>query len=516
MTAWLWIAFLGLIGALVALDLGVLTRRPRQVSRADALASIALWALAALAFSFVLGYVFQTTLFRLQSQISFPTDRVPITGNAAWLQFITAYTLELALSLDNIAVLALLIRYFKVPGPLVPRLLFWSILFSLTARWIAISVFGRLLGEYSWMSAVLGGVLLLAMLRMLVMPTERTDFSKRFSVRLASRIAPIGPLPPGQSLFARAGDGRGWAATPMLPVVLAACALDLTYAADSIPALFAVTKEPFIAFSASAFAVLGLRALYFALAEAVAKFRFLRLALVAILCFIALQMLERSYITRATEFTLAFVAGVMLVAYGASALWNRLQPAPTRPAPATPLEDLSEAIVATRRNLRKVVILIVGTFIIVCGIIIAPLPGPGPTILVPIGLALLATEFIWARRLLDRLKTGVFDLSGRADAIVDRTSVWVIPAAIIAYWALSLGVLIGLLGLRWQLVAVFAGSPFMPLAIWAYRYLKRFWGRSANRSTDSRPASDADQTTTIDSNSARAPASPTGPRSPAT
>lgn len=520
MNPWLWIAFLALAGTLIVLDLVVLTRRPRAVSPAEGRASVALWVLAAVAFSFLLGHVYHTNWQQLANLVSDPIDNKQLDGPGARLQFITCYVLELALSIDNIAVLALLYSFFRIPPALLARVLFWSALISLSARFGLVMGAASLLRALDWFHWVLGGVLVLAMLRMLVMPDENTDFERRWPVRMVRRLLSVGSGYSDQRLTTRV-DGKR-VMTPLLLVVLAGAIFDITFAADSVPALFSVTRDPFIAFTASAFAILGMRSLYFAVAASVARFRYLKISLVAVLMFVAVKMLlarfnQQEYGNVPTIVTLAVVGGVMMLGIGASVLRNRVtapaQPVP-EPRPAV-IEDLSEAVEATRRNLRKVLILIAGTSVIIFGIIIAPLPGPGPTILVPIGLALLATEFVWARMLLNRLKSGAFNLSDKADAFVDRTTVLVVPLLLVGWWLLAWGV--GhWLHLKWYTVLIIFGSPFMPVAGWAANYFRtRFFKRKAPsqatplNTPDAQPNPGADQT-----NSSKSSTTPAQSKSP--
>lgn len=482
MTPWLLITFLGLILVLISLDLGLVTRRPRAVSPHEALASFLLWVLAAVLFSFLVSYVYQTNWMNLESEFSAPIgDRpVDINGHAAWLQFLTAYVVELALSMDNIAVMALLISYFRIPRAYVARTLFWSLMVSLLLRLGLIMGAAWLLRAYGWVYWAFGVVLVLAMLRTLVLPEHSYDFRTRWPTRPLLRLFRVSTEHRGQKLFARV-DGR-WAITPIMLVVLTASVLDATFAIDSVPAVFSVTRDPFLAYTASTFAVLGLRSLYIAVAHVVGGFRYLRISLVFVLLCVAGKMFIGRYDPHANLVTLVAVAMIILLGVGASALRNfmlrRVEgPGHVRP---TPLEDLTEAVEVSRRNLRKVVILIVGTVVVLIGIVIAPLPGPGPVILVPIGLGLLATEFIWARRLLETLRAQSDVVQRRTDEVIRRTSILIVPMIVAGYWvsvvAASLWVPIKKPVVFW----VVACSAFLPLAVWAWSAVIR-WRRDRAR-----------------------------------
>lgn len=477
MNYWLWAAFLGLIGTLVVLDLAVLSRRHRAVTPAEGRSSVALWVLAAVAFSVMIASVYHTNWKQLADLVSDPVDNERLTGHLAWLQFISCYALEIAMSLDNIAVLALLFLYYRIPAAAVARTLFWSAIVSLCLRFGMVLGAAALLRSVPWFHWLLGALLILAMLRLLVLPDEHTDFDERWYVRMLRSLLRVSPLGDGQHLVQRVDGHR--AATPLLLVVALSAMLDVTFAFDSVPALFSVTRDPFIAFTASAMAVLGTRSLYFAASASVLRFRYLKASLVAILLFVSVKMLlarfDKEYRDVPTVVTLAVTVGVIMLGIGASIIRNRMlaerAPAPEPPRPPV-ITDITEALEAGRRNFRKVLILMAGTAVIIFGVLIAPLPGPGPTVLIPIGLALLATEFVWARLLLGKLKSGAFNLSDRADEFVDRTTIFIIPLTIIGWWLLAWGVMVWL-HLKWYTIVVIFGSPFMPLAAWAFNYVRK-------------------------------------------
>lgn len=489
MTIWLWPAFLALICTLIVLDLGLLTRRPRVVTAIEALSSTLLWVLAAVIFSFFVAWVYEKNWLKLEETFSFPIAGGPLDGIAAWYQFFTSYMLEIALSLDNLAVMALVYACFKIPRPLLGRALFWSILVSLVIRLGLINGGAWLLLNWPMVKWAFGVVLVLAMIRTLVLPDEQTNFDRKWYVRLVRRVLPISSDHAGQRLFTRVeqnGKSR-FAVTPMFAAVIVAGLLEVTFAADSVPALFSVTKDPFLAFSASALAGLGLRSLYFTVADVLPRFRFLRLSLVFILMFVAAKMVLAEYTEAPTQLTLGVVTGIMSIGVIASLIWYRRQVRlhPEIRVRPTPLEDLGEAVEVTRRNARKVGILIAGTVVVLVGIVIAPLPGPGPTVLVPLGLAILATEFVWAKWLLQKVKDGAFNMADKADALTDRYGIWMIPVFFAAFWLIAFKVIYGGsafinltfktdITIRWYHIAVIAGSPFLPVLLWAWNYLRKY------------------------------------------
>lgn len=506
MTLMLWLAFLLVIGTLVVIDLGLVTRRPRVVTPLEALASFLLWVMSAVGFSLLVWYVYEENWLNIERALGEAIGPPPkdMDGRAAWVQWLTAYVIELALSLDNIAIATLLVRYFKVPREMVGRALFWNTLFSLVGRWLMVLAGAWLLRSVEWMKWAFCGVLVLAMLRTLLAPDERTDFDRKLAVRAMRWAFPVSPTPVGNQLFTRI-DNR-LHITPVMLVVLVSLIADLTFAVDSVPALFSVTRDPFLAFSASAFALLGLRSLYFTLAGVLGRFRYLRVSLVFVLLCVAGKMFLVSrnpayFDNHPTLVMLSIVSGVMALGVGASALRQRLA-APAAPAAAaapttdelrpTPLEDLSEAVDVTRRNFRKVVILLVGSAVVLFGIAIAPLPGPGPVVIVPLGLAILATEFIWARRLLNSLKAQTQAMAAKADQVAAKTS----PVLAVCVMA---GALAGVIGLAHfgpystRLVYMIGAGPLLAIGYWTWRTI-RAWRRHG-RARGSAPA-------TTDSNAA--------------
>jgi tellurite resistance protein TerC len=435
---WLWLAFAGLIGLMVVIDLGLVTRRPRAVRPIEAFASFAVWVIAALGFSILVWYVYDQNMLELEPAVGPHALGAShqVDGFSAWLQFVTCYVLELALSLDNIAVLTLLLAYFKIPAPVVGRALFWTVLSSLTLRLVLVWLCATLLRDLSWFKWVLGGALGVAMLRTLLLPDESTDFNARWYVRLLRRLIPISDSFDGQRLITRQ-SGR-IAFTPIVLVIAAAGFVDVAFASDSIPALFSVTRDPFLAFSAGAMGLLSLRSLAISLSSLVGRFRYLRLSLVFLLLTLAGKMILSDYSDRATVLTLIAIGAIVVAGIAASALHElvvarRLGRSLARPSP---IEDLTEAADLARRNLRKLVVLIAGTFIV---LVVAPIvglwPGPGGLFVAAAGIALLATEFIWARRLLIRVKTTTASVARRSDTLSARTPAWLAVGLLLAYIA---------------------------------------------------------------------------------
>ncbi len=463
MTVWLWIGFIGFIAVLAILDFGLLSRRPRAVTTAEARASVALWALAAVGCAFVVHIVYDNDLFELEQTIGRRMD-----GATAALQFITAFIVEVSLSLENLAVMALLIAYFKVDPTLRSRLLFLAILASLLLR-AALIFIGVNLLDYSWTKWVFAAMLLIATWRLLVMPDETADLEHKWLVRAARRI-PTAPEQRGQSLFARIPSPKHHrgvlVATPLMVAFLATAAADFSLALDSVPAVFAITRDPFIAFASNALAIMTMRSLFFAL-PSIGRLRFMKPAIAAVMIGFAAKIVLKSYAYDEipTAWTLIGVGLIMITAVLISLWKTRGQLTAAERPPA--LADAAEAVAITRRNLRKIIILIVGTLVLV---VLAPLvgllPGPGGLLVAAAGLGILATEFIWARRLLHKLKDGGQIMQKTTDNIAAKTPFWLPPLVIIAFawgvWELAHAVS------KPKFVYMPSIGVFLALAYWAY------------------------------------------------
>jgi len=263
-----WLGFTGLVAALLVLDLGVLNRRSHVLSFKEAMS----WSAGLIAFALLFG------LFILWRE-----------GTQPALEYYTGYLIELSLSVDNLFVFILIFTYFGVPAEAQPKVLKWGILGAIVMRLIMIAVGALLLQRFEWIIYVFGGILILTGIRMLFQNDERIEPEKNPVVRLARRVLPFTNAYDGARFFIRSGTGRVLA-TPLLLVVLVVEWSDLVFAIDSIPAIFAVTRDPFLVYSSNVFAILGLRALFFVLAGMMDKFVYLKPGVALILVFVGLKM----------------------------------------------------------------------------------------------------------------------------------------------------------------------------------------------------------------------------------
>jgi tellurite resistance protein TerC len=307
--AWpLWLAFLSFVAALLALDLGVLNRRPHVISAREAVAWTGGWVALAL--------VFDVVVYWLYAQGLGATSR---SGAQAAAEFLTGYVVEESLSLDNIFVITLVLGYFRVPAAYQHRVLFWGIVGALLLRGVMIAAGLALIERFEWLTYVFGLILFVTAWKMLFSnEDEDVDFSGNPLIRLVRRALPLTTEYHGQRFFVR--QGGKVVATPLFLTLVLVEGTDLVFAVDSIPAVFSVTTDPFLVFTSNIFAILGLRSLFFAVAAVLSRFRYLKLSLVFLLAFIGAKMTASHYVELRSSVTLSVVAGILGVGALASLL----------------------------------------------------------------------------------------------------------------------------------------------------------------------------------------------------
>lgn len=281
----LWIIFLSLIAAALALDLGVFNKRPHVVSTREALSWTTLWVSLSLLFSGVVWLAYRNQWMESNDGLR---------PGGAVLTYITGYLIELSLSMDNIFVIAVIFKYFGVPKIYQHRVLFWGILGAVVFRAIMIVLGVALINQFSWMTFVFGLLLLYSAYKMWFADNEAVDPRRNPVVRLVRRVLPVTKKFEGESFFVR--RRHIIAATPLFITLMVIETTDVIFAIDSIPAILAITTDTFLVFSSNIFAILGLRSMYFVLASMLEKFRHLKYSLVIILGFVGVKMLLNQYI----------------------------------------------------------------------------------------------------------------------------------------------------------------------------------------------------------------------------
>jgi tellurite resistance protein TerC len=284
---WLYAGFTAGVLVLLLVDLLVLHRDAHEVRFREAVAWSTAWVGLALAFNAAL-YAYAAWAFGRDPELAATPGFDPEA--AAWqvaLEFLTGYVVEYSLSVDNIFVFVLVLGYFGVPARYQHRVLFYGILGALVFRGIFIAL-GSLLMQFHWVVWLFGGFLIVTGLRMLRAGDAHVDPGRNPVIRLVRRVLPVTDELHGQRFLVRRG-GRLWA-TPLLVALLCLEASDVVFAIDSVPAIFALTREPFIVFTSNVFAILGLRSMYFMLGGAVERFHLLRYGLALVLVFVGLKM----------------------------------------------------------------------------------------------------------------------------------------------------------------------------------------------------------------------------------
>jgi tellurite resistance protein TerC len=302
-TPWHWIGFISCVLVFLALDLGLFHRRARVVKFGEALVWSLVWIALSLLFAVALGHW---------------------RGQEEAVEFVTGYVIEFSLSLDNIFVIALIFAYFRVPEAARHRLLFWGILGALVMRGAMIALGVTLIQSFDWVLYVLGAFLVFTGVRMLCLGSKAARPEDSFTIRFARRYFSANGGSGGAE-FISWRLGR-FALNPLLLVLALVEVTDLIFAADSIPAVFAVTTKPFIVFTSNVFAMLGLRSLYFVLVGAINYFRHLKTGLSVVLVFVGAKMLLDPHghepkwfqIEIPTSVSLLVVAGIFLISVALS------------------------------------------------------------------------------------------------------------------------------------------------------------------------------------------------------
>ncbi len=308
-----WCLFLAGVGVILFLDLGVLNRHAHAVKPREAALWTAFCVSLALLFALWLGWRF---------------------GARPALEFVTGYLIEYALSVDNLFVFLVVFRYFAVPAHLQHRVLFWGIVGALVLRAAFILAGAALIYQFQWLIYVFGAFLLVTGFRLLSAGDGEIHPERNPVLRLARRFVPITSDYQGQRFFVREGARR--LATPLFLVLLVLEATDVVFAVDSIPAIFGVTRDPFIVFTSNIFAILGLRALYFLLHDFMGRFYYLKHGLGLVLVFVGLKMVASYWFHVPIGISLAVIATLLA---GSVAVSWLLPPAPKIKPPADPFAE---------------------------------------------------------------------------------------------------------------------------------------------------------------------------------
>jgi len=291
----LWIVFNVFVLGMLTLDLGVFHRKAHVVSLKEAGVWSCVWVGLALVFNFGIYYLW---------------------GQEKALEFLTGYVIEKSLSVDNLFVFLMIFQYFNTPAEYQHRILFWGIVGALILRAIFIATGSALLSNFHWMIYVFGGFLVVTGIKMFMQGDEKIEPARNPVVRLFQRMMPVTHNYHGQSFFV-SKDGKRQA-TLMMVVLIVVETTDVIFAVDSIPAIFAITTDPFIVYTSNVFAILGLRALYFMLAGVMEMFVYLKVGLSFVLVFVGVKMILVDVYKIPIGASLGVIGGILLLSVLAS------------------------------------------------------------------------------------------------------------------------------------------------------------------------------------------------------
>ncbi|MFE3871224.1 TerC family protein [Flavobacterium sp. ZS1P70] len=297
-----WILFLIAILLFLALDLGVFNKTPHIISSKEAGKWTAVWVALSFMFSGVIYWLYGT------DYIANPDQLKPAT---AAIKFITGYLIELSLSVDNIFVIAVIFAAFKIPKKYQHRVLFWGILGAIIFRGAMIYFGVLLINKFAWTTYLFGAFLIYTAMRMLFdNEDEKFEPKKSFVYKSLKKVVPVSNHIDKEHFFVKRRHIT--AATPLFVALVVIEVMDVVFALDSVPAILAITSDPFLVFSSNIFAILGLRSMYFFLAHMLERFSYLEYSLIAILTFVGLKMLLHDFIELPEWVSLAFIAVSLL------------------------------------------------------------------------------------------------------------------------------------------------------------------------------------------------------------
>jgi tellurite resistance protein TerC len=313
MTLFLWAGFLIFVGLMLALDIGAFHRKVHAVGLRESIIWTCVWAGLAMIFNAIVYFMYQQHWLGIGSGLN---------GAEAAGEFFTAWLVEKSLSLDNIFVFALIFSYFKVPLKYQHRVLFWGIIGALVLRGVMIAAGVALMQRFEFMNYIFAAMLLYAAIKMAFFDEKSFDPSKNILFRAMRRLYPLSDKIESEHFFTVLENGKR-AMTPLFLVLIVVESTDVLFAFDSIPAVFGITRDPFLVFTSNIFAILGLRALYFVLSAMLTKFERLKTSLITVLIYIAIKMFLDKVLPVPTMVSLLIVSVLLVGGVLASVVENR-------------------------------------------------------------------------------------------------------------------------------------------------------------------------------------------------
>ncbi len=389
MTALLiWSGFIAFILVMIALDLGVFHRRAHAVRLPEALSWTLVWIALALAFNVFVYFLYD------KNWQGWDIDTFPLSGREAAIQYFTGYLVEKSLSVDNIFVIAMIFAYFRVPLKEQHRLLYWGVLGAVVLRGVMIGSGAALISRFTWVVYVFGVLLIMSAARLLVLRHDNLRPERNPLFRLARSFFPVTSEYAGSQFFIRSGGKL--AATPLFLALVLVESSDVMFAVDSIPAIFAITRDPFLIFTSNVFAILGLRSLYFALAGLMDRFRYLKVSLVFVLAYVGIKMIMVHHYPIPVTFSLAVISGMLAVGIIASLVITE-----DTAKLVSPL--VAELVTFSHTQARLVAAALSISTLVLVVLLIVLLPA-ATVVAIPVGAAVMALELFLARRWLARVR----------------------------------------------------------------------------------------------------------------
>lgn len=379
-----WIGFIAGIVGLISIDL-LMTRNKKEPTLGHSLLWTLIWIFVALLFNVFIYFLYEYGLFGFASG--------GLGGATPALQYFTGYIVEKSLSLDNIFVIAFIFSYFKIPLKYQHEVLFYGIIGAIVLRLIMILLGLALLNAFHFMYYIFGALLLITAFKMLFMHKEEIDPDKNYFTKLMKKVMPVTQKLHEDHFFVRI-DGV-LHMTPVFLALLVVETTDILFAIDSIPAIFAITKDAFIVFTSNVFAILGLRSLYFVLAHALNKFYYLRYSLIFLLAFVGLKMLLIDLYPIPLSISLYVILFILAMGVIASYFnWEKIRDIWSSPV-FNDLKKLGQVSLAEQTG---VILLAIGITLLILGIMQLAIRGIG-WILIPIGILIIFREVLYALKI---------------------------------------------------------------------------------------------------------------------
>ena len=404
-----WSGILALLFVALVLDLGIFRRETRAIPIREALSWSLFWVVVALGFNAVIHAYYDQPWFGVGAWA--PKG---LAHGEATLQFFVAYLAEKSLVIGNIFVIAMTFAYFGIRVASQHRLLKWGILGILVLRGPMLIAGAALLDRFPWITYLFGCSLILTAVKLLVARHDNLEPDRNPLVRLLRRRMPEAEEADGQRFFTEMARRRAVTRLGICLVVIGST--NLIFAIDAIPAVLCITREPLLVVASNVFALLGLRSLYFALAGCIEHFRYLKTSLAFLVTYLGIKTLLSRHDQIPDIVSLAVIGGILSVGVLASIFATHRDTAPLR----SPLRDELQALTRMGlRQARRIAILLIGSTVLLIGIAMLVLPGPG-LLVIPAGLSILSLEFLWARRWLGKMQATTNKIAQKARYIVQR------------------------------------------------------------------------------------------------